>query len=124
VHVRELTGRVVVVAGAEPIAGPIAAALQTAGARVALVSIATAGHDGVAVHFRTDPGEPDVWDRVAMHVEQHLGPVDAAVADASCADVVRDVFGTDLRRRGHGDVVVAAAADDPADVVRRVAGTQ
>lgn len=114
----------VVVAGAAETVGAVAAALRTAGARVALVALATTARDDVTVHVRADPSDPDVWDRVGMHVEQHLGPVDAVVADASAADVVRAVFATDLRRRGHGDVVVVQPDDDPADVVTTVVGTQ
>jgi len=122
--VTELTGRVVVVAGAEAVLGPAAAALHDAGASVALVALADAARDDVTVHVRADPADADVWDRVAMHVEQHLGPVDAVVTDASAEAVVRAVFAADLRRRGHGDIVVVRTGDDIADVVTRVAGTQ
>ncbi len=120
----ELAGRVVVVAGDESVVGPIAAALHATGALVALVARATVARDDVTVHLRADPSDDGVWDRVAMHVEQHLGPVDAVVADAAAAEPVRRAFGTDLRRRGHGGVVVVAAGDDASDVVRKVLDTQ
>jgi hypothetical protein len=122
--VTELTGRVVVVAGAEAAVGPVAAALHSAGASVALVALAETARTDVTVHVRADPADADVWARVAMHVEQHLGPVDAAVADSSAEARVRDAFAADLRRRGHGDVVVVRPGDDIADVVTWVAGTQ
>jgi hypothetical protein len=119
-----LQGRVVIVAGAIAVAGPIAAALQSAGATVALVSQAATARDDVTVHLRADPSQADVWERIAMHVEQHLGPVDAAVADAAAAPATRHALATDLARRRRGDVVVVEPGDDAADVVRKVLGTQ
>ena len=119
-----LAGRVVIVAGAELTVGPVAAALHGVGAIVALVSDATAMQPDVTVHFRADPSHPETWDRVSMLVEQHLGPVDAVVADVSALANVRAAFAADLRRRGHGDVVLIDAGDDPDDVVRKVARTQ
>lgn len=119
-----LAGRVVVVAGTEAILGPIAAALQSAGSSVAFVASAQIARTDVTVHFRTDPCDPDVWDRVSMHVEQHLGPVDAVVTDPGTAGAVRAAFAVDLSRRGHGDVVVVEPGDDAADVVTKVVGTQ
>jgi len=122
--VTDLTGRVVVVAGVAATVGPIAAALQDTGASVALVALAEVARTDVTVHVRADPSDADVWDRVSMHVEQHLGPVDAVVADASAEPLVRAVFAADLRRRGHGDVVVVHDGDNVGDVVTRVVGTQ
>lgn len=114
----------VVVAGDEATVGPIAAALHATGALVALVARAPAARDDVTVHLRADPYDDGVWDRVAMHVEQHLGPVDAVVADASAVEPVRRAFAADLRRRGHGGVVVVEAGDEASDVVRKVLDTQ
>jgi hypothetical protein len=119
-----LTGRVVVVAGDATTVAPSATALQEAGAAVALVAMATTARSDVTVHVRADPYDIDVWDRVSMHVEQHLGPVDAVVTDATSYDVVRAVFATDLRRRGHGDIVIVEPGDDVAVIVTKVAGTQ
>src|SRR5207248_10162948 len=61
-----------------------------------------------------DPTLRDTWDRIAAHVEQRLGPVDAVVADEHCARLLREVFGADFDRRGHGGVV---ALDRTTDVV-------
>jgi hypothetical protein len=119
-----LAGRVVVVAGADAVVGPIAAGLQQAGATVALVAAADAARSDVTVHIRTDPSYGPAWERITMHVEQHLGPVDAAVADESAAAAVTVALGADLVRRGHGGIVVVQPGDDPDAVVRKVAGTQ
>lgn len=93
------------------------------GALVALVSgkpVTSSAH----ACFRADPGDPNVWERVAPHVEQRLGPVDGVVTDPRCATVVEAVFRPDLDRRGHGGVVVVAPTDDLASVVNALAGTQ
>lgn len=119
-----LLGRVVVVAGDVTTLGPAAAALHQAGAQVALVATAGSTYDDVTVHFRADPDDPRVWDRVAMHVEQHLGPVDAVVTDDVSAATVRAVLEEDMVRRGHGGVVVVAAGEPLGDVVSRIVDTQ
>jgi hypothetical protein len=119
-----LSGRVVVVAGSDGALGPVAAAIQRAGAAVALVAPAEVARTDVTVHIRADPRDEDVWERVTMHVEQHLGPVDAAVADESSAPSVSRALAADLRRRGHGDIVVVQPGDEPDVVVTKVAGTQ
>jgi hypothetical protein len=124
VKAKPLAGRVVVVAGDADTVGPIASALYDAGAAVALVALADAARLNVTVHMRADPSRADVWDRVTMHVEQHLGPVDAAVADDSAALAMTAALAGDLERRGHGGVVVVRAGDDVDVVVSRVVGTQ
>ena len=118
-----LVGRVVVVAGTQPQLQQVAEAVVAAGARVAVVS-PRLQVDGAVVVFRTEPGDASVWDRVAMHVEQHLGPVDGVVTDPPAAPVVTSVFAPDIARRGHGDVVVVTADDDPVGVVTRLCGTR
>jgi hypothetical protein len=117
-----LLGRVVVVAGGHPGFPGLVDALVEAGAFVAFVAAdatAPAAHAG----FRADPTDPQVWERVAPHVEQRLGPVDAVVVDGSADAVVRSVFLTDLRRRGHGDVLLAGAEASADDLLSLVAGT-
>lgn len=114
-----LLGRVVVVGGAAEVLSSVVTDLLAAGALVAVVS-PVRGNEGAHIAYAADPGDPDVWQRVAPHVEQRLGPVDAVVVDADTADLASAVFGPDLARRGHGVVMVAADDDDPAAVVSRL----
>lgn len=118
-----LGGRVVVVAGNDASLGGIAAAVAGAGARVAVVSATLPRDDAVDIWFRADPADRDIWDRVAMHVEQHLGPVDGVVTEQAAADVVRSVFGTDLARRQRPDVVVVESTDSVGYTVTRLLRT-
>ena len=117
-----LLGRVVVVAGHASGLARLAADLVECGAFVAYVgperSVPVA-----RASVRADPTDPTVWERIALHVEQHLGPVDGVVTDAVTRPVVVEVFGPDLVRRGHGSVLVG---DDlpVADVVSALLGTQ
>ena len=118
-----LLGRVVVVAGTAGVLPDIADALVDAGA---FVAFAAPGRDAATAHagFRVDPADPSVWPRIAPHVEQRLGPVDAVVCDGGCYDVIRPVFEPDLRRRGHGAVICIDADDDVSTIVSRLAGTR
>ena len=113
-----LVGRVVVVAGTDERLPTVVSTLAAAGAFVA--SVAPTRSDTAQADFRADPADPAVWERVAPHIEQRLGPVDAVVVDRQCAAVVRDVFLPDLRRRGHGGVHVVTADQDVAAIVRSV----
>jgi hypothetical protein len=109
-----LLGRVVVVAGHAPTLASLAAALVDAGALVAFVAPnASAPTADAQVH--ADPADPQVWERIAPHVEQRLGPVDGVVTDAATRPTVEAVFGPDLLRRGHGAVLVGD--DLPAEAV-------
>ena len=120
----ELAARVVVVAGERPELASVVAAGVAAGASIAIVS-RTLGDDlDGDVRFRADPTDLAVWDRVAMHVEQHLGPVDGVVTDAEAVDVVTATFATDLARRGHGAVVVAGPGEPAEQALRRSLGTR
>ena len=120
-----LAGRVFVVAGEEGFLCDVAAAVAAGDARVAVVSTSLdeTATVNATVRFRANPRDRDVWDRVAMHIEQHLGPVDGVVTDEGTHPVVDAVFAADLARRGHGTVVVATGADDVASVVTRLCGT-
>ena len=126
--VNQLVGRVVVVAGDDVRLAEAATAALTAGAKVAVVSrtledaAEQLGREPT-VRFRADPRDPDAWERIAMHVEQHLGPVDGVVTDEASHAVLDGVFGADLARRGRGDVVVVSDGDDAASLVTRLAGT-
>ncbi|HET6911595.1 MAG TPA: hypothetical protein VFH54_19885 [Mycobacteriales bacterium] len=122
--VREsLLGRVVVVAGEQSFLAEVATKAVVAGAAVAVVSRTLPELD-VTVRFRADPHDPDSWERIAMHIEQHLGPVDGAATDDTSYDVVSATFLPDLNRRGHGAVVCVSVGDLAADVLSSLAGTQ
>lgn len=115
----DLLGRVVVVAGEEPVLADVAVAAVDAGAQVAVISRSLPETTPAAVRFRTDPADAGIWWRVGMHVEQHLGPVDGAATDATTVEAVRGVMDADFARRGHGEVVVVQPQDDPLDVLSR-----
>lgn len=117
----ELTGRVVVVAGDDRLLVAVARSAAAAGALVAVVAPSRPTLPG-ALCFRADPADTEAWSRIAPHVEQRLGPVDAVVTDARTAAACEAVFGQDLRRRGHGAVVVVTADDDEAGVLSRLTG--
>jgi hypothetical protein len=124
VAAESLAGHVVVVA-ARSGADAVAVALAGTGMTVAVITddrravsnveTAAAGSTSVLA-FCADPTEVDVWTRIAAHLEQRLGPVDAVVADSQSRDAAIATMADDLRRRGHGGVV----AIDAADVVRAV----
>lgn len=113
---RPLLGRVVVVAGEVSRLADEAEAAMTAGASVAVVSCTLGRTTPATVRFNADPRDPDAWERIAMHVEQHLGPVDEVVTDRESMAVVEAVFGTDLERRGRRPVAVInpTVVTDPA----------
>ena len=118
-----MIGRVLVVAGEHPALTHVAEGAAASGAMVAVVSL-TLGDVAATVRFRADPSDTGTWDRVLMHIEQHLGPVDGAATDVGCDDVVRALLVPDLDRRGHGDVVVVSHDSDARDVLTRMAGTR
>lgn len=115
-------GRVVVVAGDDSRLAAAAAAALTVGARVAVVSRTLDGTTSATVRFNADARDPDAWERIAMHIEQHLGPVDGVITDDSARAVVDGVFATDLARRGRAPVHVLDDEEAPA-VVTRLVGT-
>jgi len=115
-------GRVFVVAGSAPVFGAIADALVAADAAVALVGRVTTANDPAA-HFRADPGDAAVWERVVPHVEQRLGPIDGVLTGAECHDIAESLVAPDLARRGHGAVISVADNDEANGVLRSLAGT-
>jgi NAD(P)-dependent dehydrogenase (short-subunit alcohol dehydrogenase family) len=120
----ELTGHVVVVA-ARAGAEHAAVALAAAGATVAVITddshavhvveATTAGAVPVLV-FRADSTDVTVWTRIAPHLEQRLGPIDAVVTDTDSEGAATATLLDDLRRRGHGGVLSV----DDRDVVEAV----
>jgi hypothetical protein len=113
-------GRVIVVAGDSDRIDPITSTLLEAGAIVAVVTHASSSAAAQA-WFRVDPADPDVWNRVVPHVEQRLGPIDAAVTTTEIHALVRDLLEPDMRRRGHGGVLDVDAAGDVDEAVRTLA---
>ena len=125
VHVSapDLNGWVVVVAGDNPALADAARAALGAGAAVSVVSTSLDDETPSSVRFRADPGDPDAWERIAMHIEQHLGPVDGVVTDAASYPVVHEVFAVDLSRRGRADVMVVPPGDSAVEIVTALFGT-
>ena len=117
-----LVGRVFIVAGCGGTFTSVARLLAADGALVALVTTDEPVPE-VGAHFRADPADPDVWSRMVPHVEQRLGPIDAVVTDESAAALAEERVGPDLRRRGHGSVVVVPPGTDADSVLRTLAGT-
>jgi NAD(P)-dependent dehydrogenase (short-subunit alcohol dehydrogenase family) len=117
-----MAGRVYVVAGDAPVIEGVARALLAADASVALVTARRSPVEAQAA-FRGDVNDVELWERVAPHVEQRLGPVDGVAVDVTAVSVVRGVFDSDLRRRGHGRVVAVEPDDDVAAVISALAGT-
>ena len=115
-------GRVFIVAGDAAVLGALAEALVGDSALVAVVSQIHL-MPAAAASFRADHRDPDVWDRMVPHVEQRLGPIDAVITDEGGLEVAERLLGPDLRRRGHGAVVVVDADSDVADVLRTLADT-
>lgn len=117
-----LAGRVIIAAGEGERIDAVVAALLDGDALVAVVAQRTSASHAPA-WFRVDPTDPEVWQRVVPHVEQRLGPIDAAVTTADVHELVSGLLETDMRRRGHGAVIDVDAALDAADVVRSLGNT-
>ena len=123
-----LAGHVVVLAGGPAEHG---AALLRRGVLLAVVTgdtAAIARLEAVAAEvptamllaYRADPADAATWQRLAPHIEQRVGPVDAVVCEPAALDVVQPVFAEDLRRRGHGDVVTLTPEADLLSTVERL----
>ena len=122
-----LTGHVVVLAGAAAVAG---VSLMERGALLAVVTddraLVDALEQAAAQHptsmllsYCTDPTDAGVWARVAAHIEQRVGPIDAVLCAPDTVDVVEATFAADMRRRGHGAVIPFTAGSDPVDLLRQ-----
>jgi hypothetical protein len=122
-HMTLLLGRVVVVAGSDPHLADAADLALAGGALVAVISRSLRDETSATVRFNADPCDPDAWERIAMHVEQHLGPVDGVITDDPSRSVVEAVFGPDLARRRHGAVMVARPDDDIEALLTALADT-
>lgn len=123
-----LAGHVVVLAGTEAAVG---LELMSRGVLLAVVSeersvldeleqAAATQPTAVLLSYRADPCDRAVWERIAAHIEQRVGPVDAVLCVERAAEVVEGVFAEDMRRRGHGAVVPLSPAEDPVEALRRL----
>lgn len=122
-----LSGHVVVLAGSAAGAG---AALMAVGALLAVVTddrelvealeLTAAGHPTtVLLSYCTDPTDPAVWQRVAAHIEQRVGPIDAVLCAPETTEVVEATFSADMGRRGHGVILPLTPEEDPVAQLRR-----
>jgi hypothetical protein len=113
----DLTGKAIVVAGDSR---AIVAIVRSLAANAALVAIVAADRELVdesiqvaealgasVVGMTADPSSPAVWERVAPHIEQRLGPIDVAVAagPAVLREVVTAALLPDMAARHRGVVV-------------------
>lgn len=115
-----LDGRVVVVAaGDDPGHLALARALAQAGAVVAVV--AGQRSDELPMSYRGDIADRQLWERVAPHVEQRLGPVDLVAGAEPVLELLSEIFGADLRRRRRPDPVLLPPAVDVATQLSRLA---
>lgn len=110
-----LRGRIGIVTGADSATGrTIAEAL--AGSRMWLMLLAEppvrmhddaerlGSHHGIRCHAATiDVADPAAVDRVLMHVEQYLGPIDVVVS--LVPGVLVDAVLPSMEQRGHGNVI-------------------
>ncbi|HWB66415.1 MAG TPA: SDR family NAD(P)-dependent oxidoreductase [Mycobacteriales bacterium] len=128
----DLVGKAVVIAGDGRGFVALAEAFAGAGALVAVVAddhhaVAAAtraaeARGATAYGFTADPANPAVWQRVAPHVEQRLGPIDVVVV-AGAPDrraVAIEALRPDMAARRRGVIVEIgdAATTTPADGVR------
>lgn len=71
--------------------------------------------------FTVDPADPVVWQRIAPHIEQRLGPIDVviAVGDEGVRATVAAALVPDMLAR-HRGVLVEIGADDVAPLTNNV----
>ena len=122
-----LAGHVVVLAGAAARAG---AELLARGVLLAVVTddrdvideleqTATSHPGAMLLSYRSDPSDPALWERIAAHIEQRVGPIDAVLCTAELTEVLEATFAEDMRRRGHGTVLPVSSAADPVQQLHR-----
>jgi hypothetical protein len=114
----DLTGKAAIVATDSPCVVEVVRGLAANGVLVAIVAeerslvddaVRVAEALDVAVLGMTaDPSSAEVWERVAPHIEQRLGPIDIAVAigSESVHGTVRAAVLPDMAARQRGVVIV------------------
>jgi len=113
----DLTGKAVVVAGDSPALTEVVRGLAANGALLAIVcadrSIVAAAVavaevlDATVNGMTADPSSAAVWERIAPHIEQRLGPIDVVVAqgDALLRQAVSTALLPDMAARHRGVLV-------------------
>lgn len=114
----DLRGRIAIITGTDTVSGAaIAAGLAGEGVSLMLLSaVPVRGvaedlaerHDIRCLAAAIDVGDPAAVDRVVMHAEQHLGPVDLLVNLADPAVLTRALLPT-MIARGRGHIVTVGA---------------
>lgn len=126
----DLTGKAVIVAGDSPWIVEVVRGLAANGALLAIVAedrgivddavrVAEA-LDAAVMGMTADPASAEVWDRIAQHIEQRLGPIDVAVAIGGTAlrGAVSAAVLPDMTARHRGVLIEIAAT------VEKVSTTQ
>lgn len=121
----DLTGKAIVVAGDSR---QLIEVVRGLAANAALLAIVAADReivdeavqvaeslDATVVGMTADPTSPEVWARLAPHIEQRLGPIDAAVAIGAAAlrQAVAAALLPDMAARHRGMLVEVDATVAP-----------
>jgi NADP-dependent 3-hydroxy acid dehydrogenase YdfG len=128
----DLTGKAVIVVSESSVVVEVVRALASNGTLLAIVApdrgvvdraVAVAEElDAPVLGMTLDPASPEVWERVAPHIEQRLGPIDIAVVIATEATrrVVIAALVPDMAARRRGVIVeigsVVVEREGPAGV--------
>jgi hypothetical protein len=121
----DLTGKAIVVAGASRTLIEVVRGLAANAALVAIVALdrevvdeavqIAESLDASVVGVTADPSAAGVWDRLAPHVEQRLGPIDAAVAigPVGMRRAVATALLPDMATRARGVIVDVDVTVEP-----------
>jgi hypothetical protein len=118
----DLTGKAVIVAGDSPWIVEVVRGLAANGALLAIVAEdrsivddavrVAAALDTAVMGMTADPASAGVWERIAQHIEQRLGPIDVAVAigGTSLRGAVSAAVLPDMAARHRGVLIEIDAA--------------
>src|SRR3954468_18433917 len=115
-----LAGHVVVLAGLDAAAGVAllergveGAVATTQRATIDDLERAAAERPGaMLLAYQAEPDDAATWARLAPHIEQRVGPVDAVLCSPSAVDATTATFAADMRRRGHGAIIALIPGQD------------
>jgi NAD(P)-dependent dehydrogenase (short-subunit alcohol dehydrogenase family) len=117
----DLTGKTMIVAGDSSYLLEVTQALAGNGVLLAIVApdrqlveaaVALAeAADGVVFGITADPSAAVIWQRIASHIEQRLGPIDVvvAIATAPTRRVIAKALLPDMTARHRGVLIEAGA---------------